>query len=136
FIVAGWSGIGCACHLAGDCTDLDGAIIERRKAIGVTWDLFRYPCIRSDSDMFSFGYAFRPWSGDKVLADGPAIQEYVTRTAREFDVERTVRYGLKAQRADWSSGEGRWTATVLDTGTGQSPTLRARLVIARTRHYD
>ena len=135
-IGAGLSGIGMACHLARECPELDVAIIERRKAIGGTWDLFRYPGIRSDSDMFSFGYAFRPWNGDKVLADGPAIQEYVTRTAREFDVERKVRYGLKAQRADWSSGEGRWTVTVLDTGTGQSRTLRARHVIACTGYYD
>ena len=92
-IGAGLSGIGAAVRLQRDCPGTNFAIIERRDAIGGTWDLFRYPGIRSDSDMYTLGYDFKPWSSDKAIADGPAIREYVNETADEYDVRSHIRFG-------------------------------------------
>src|SRR3954470_21682756 len=100
---AGLSGIGSACHLQSKCPGKTFAILEARDAIGGTWDLFRYPGIRSDSDMYTLGYRFRPWEQAKAIADGPSILEYVRDTARENDVERHIRFHHKVVRADWSS---------------------------------
>ena len=107
---AGLSGIGAACHLARECPDRTYAVLEARDAIGGTWDLFRYPGVRSDSDMFTLGYSFRPWPGDKTLADGASILDYVRATAREHGVEDKVRYAHKAVAADWDGS--RWTVRV------------------------
>ncbi len=90
-IGAGLSGIGMACHLSKDSPNQRFAILERRQAMGGTWDLFRYPGIRSDSDMFSFGYGFRPWNELKVLADGPSIRHYIHETAAAFGVTGHIR---------------------------------------------
>jgi len=109
---AGLSGVGAACHLRRVCPDKSFALLEGRAAIGGTWDLFRYPGIRSDSDMFTFGYAFEPWRGDKALADGPSIRAYVQETARKHGVDTRVRFGHRLTRASWSSAEARWTLEV------------------------
>lgn len=93
-IGAGVSGIGMACHLKRECPGKSFAILERRQSLGGTWDLFRYPGIRSDSDMFTFGYNFRPWTGGKVLADGASIKNYVKETAEENGVDKHIQYGL------------------------------------------
>ena len=103
---AGLSGIGAASHLQHKCPGKSFAILEARNAIGGTWDLFRYPGIRSDSDMFTFGYRFRPWTEPKVLADGPSIRDYVSETARDYDLHRHIHLGRKVVRADWSSSLG------------------------------
>ena len=87
---AGLSGIGAACHLRHKCPNKSLAILEARDAIGGTWDLFRYPGIRSDSDMFTLGYAWKPWTGEKAIADGASILEYVRETARENKVEEKI----------------------------------------------
>ena len=108
---AGLSGIGAACHLRQRCPDRTFTILEARDAIGGTWDLFRYPGVRSDSDMFTLGYSFSPWKEAKAIADGDAIREYVRRTAREFDVDSRVRYRHKVVAAEWSSEDARWTVT-------------------------
>jgi cation diffusion facilitator CzcD-associated flavoprotein CzcO len=92
---AGLSGIGVAYHLQRDCPRKSFVILEARGAIGGTWDLFRYPGIRSDSDMHTFGYRFRPWRGDKALADGPSILNYLNDTAREYGIDRKFRYHQK-----------------------------------------
>ena len=110
---AGLSGIGAAVHLQKDCPDRSFAILEGRAAIGGTWDLFRYPGIRSDSDMFTLGYKFKPWTAAKAIADGPSILSYVRETAAENDVERHIRFDHKASAASWSSAEARWTVTVV-----------------------
>ena len=89
---AGLSGIGAACHLQEECPGKTYAILESRGAIGGTWDLFRYPGIRSDSDMFTLGYAFRPWKDSKAIADGEAIRHYIEDTAREYGVEEKIRF--------------------------------------------
>src|SRR4051812_47770939 len=106
---AGISGIGAACHLTRDGRGQSYLILERRHTIGGTWDLFRYPGIRSDSDMSTFGFNFRPWTASKVLADGPSIREYVEATATEYHVYDNIRFGQFVQHASWSSTTGRWT---------------------------
>ncbi len=133
---AGLSGIGMACHLAIDCPEKRVGILERRKSIGGTWDLFRYPGIRSDSDMFSFGYKFRPWNALKVLADGESIRNYVKDTAREYGVDKKIQYGLKITSADWSSERHRWTLTALEEETGETRTYTCNYLISCTGYYN
>ena len=111
-IGAGLSGIGAACHLVRKRPKTTFAILEARDAIGGTWDLFRYPGIRSDSDMSTFGYAFRPWDDSKAIADGPSILRYLAETARAYGVDRHIRFGLKVLRASWRTADARWALDV------------------------
>ena len=106
---AGLSGIGAAYHLQRDCPHKSYAILEGRDAIGGTWDLFRYPGIRSDSDMYTMGYSFRPWTSPQALADGSSIREYIRATAREAGIDRRIRFNTWVKRASWSSSDARWT---------------------------
>lgn len=106
---AGLSGVGAACRLAQLNPDRTFAVLESRDESGGTWDLFRYPGIRSDSDVFTFSYPFRPWTGSDVLASGESIRDYIRDTAREFDVEDRIHYGQRVIAAGWSSGSARWT---------------------------
>ncbi|HWT51600.1 MAG TPA: NAD(P)/FAD-dependent oxidoreductase [Caulobacter sp.] len=106
---AGLSGIGAAYHLRRHCPGKSYAILEGREAIGGTWDLFRYPGIRSDSDMYTLGYSFKPWRAAKAIADGPSILNYVRETARENDVDRHIRFKHLVKRASWSSQTATWT---------------------------
>src|SRR3954471_19287008 len=108
-IGAGLSGIGAGYHLQANCPGKSYAILEAREASGGTWDLFRYPGIRSDSDMFTLGYSFRPWEEAKAIADGPSILKYVRDTAREHGVEGAIRFRHQARSAAWSSADARWT---------------------------
>jgi monooxygenase len=108
-IGAGLSGIGAACHLVRKRPGTTFAILEARNAIGGTWDLFRYPGIRSDSDMSTFGYAFRPWRDSKAIADGPSILRYLAETAKAYRIDRHIRFGLRAVRASWRSADAGWT---------------------------
>ena len=108
---AGLSGIGAAWHLQHRCPAKSFAIFEGRDAIGGTWDLFRYPGIRSDSDMFTLGYKFKPWRGAKAIADGETIRDYIVETARENGIDRHIHFGHRVLRLDWSSADARWTIT-------------------------
>ncbi|AXS83844.1 MULTISPECIES: NAD(P)/FAD-dependent oxidoreductase [Marinobacter] len=135
-IGAGVSGIGMACHLKRECPGKSFAILERRQSLGGTWDLFRYPGIRSDSDMFTFGYDFRPWTGGKVLADGASIKDYVRETAREHDVERHIRYGLAVKTADWSGMDKCWKLSARNEATGETATFTASFLIGCTGYYN
>ena len=135
-IGAGVSGIGMACHLKQKCPGKSFTILERRQSLGGTWDLFRYPGIRSDSDMFTFGYNFRPWTGGKVLADGASIKNYVSETAKEHDVERHIRYGLSVQTADWSSLDKCWKLTAVNEATGETEAYTASFLIGCTGYYN
>ncbi|MGO1692957.1 MAG: flavin-containing monooxygenase [Marinobacter sp.] len=135
-IGAGVSGIGMACHLKRECPGKSFAILERRQSLGGTWDLFRYPGIRSDSDMFTFGYNFRPWTGGKVLADGASIKNYVHETAKENDVERHIRYSLAVKTADWSSVDKCWKLTAENEGTGKTETYTASFLVGCTGYYN
>lgn len=106
---AGLSGIGAAWHLQERCPGRTYAILEARDAIGGTWDLFRYPGIRSDSDMYTLGYSFKPWTNPKAIADGPSILHYIRETAEENGIDRHIRFGHRVVRAEWSSADARWT---------------------------
>jgi monooxygenase len=113
---AGLSGIGAAWHLQTRCPGKSYAILEGRDAMGGTWDLFRYPGIRSDSDMFTLGYNFKPWLGEKSIADGASIRSYIEETARENGIDQHIRYGHKVVSADWSTADARWTLTLANGG--------------------
>ncbi len=106
---AGLSGIGAGVHLQQNCPGRTYAILESREAIGGTWDLFRYPGIRSDSDMYTLGYSFKPWNDQDSIAAGEKIRNYIRETAREYRVEDHIRFGHKVLAAEWSSEEARWT---------------------------
>jgi len=134
-IGAGVSGIGLACHLARSCPEKSVAILERRSDIGGTWDLFRYPGIRSDSDMYTFGYSFRPWTQTKILADGPAIKGYVRETARDYNVEDNIHYGLDVRRAKWSSEQACWTVYARDESTGGNRRFSCNFLLGATGYY-
>ena len=108
-IGAGLSGIGAGCHLQTRCPGRSYVILEARDRIGGTWDLFRYPGVRADSDMFTLGYSFRPWEGAKAIADGPSILQYIQDTAREYGIDRRIRFGHQVMRASWSTQDARWT---------------------------
>ncbi|WP_248579391.1 NAD(P)/FAD-dependent oxidoreductase [Nocardioides sp. InS609-2] len=110
-IGAGLSGIGAACQLGREHPGRSYTILERRDASGGTWDLFRYPGVRSDSDMFTLGYRFKPWRGDKALADGPSILEYVRETAQEYGVDEHIQYATHVTGASWDTDTGRWAVT-------------------------
>ena len=111
---AGISGIGAAWHLQHRCPERTFAILEGREDLGGTWDLFRYPGVRSDSDMHTLGYEFRPWVADRAIADGPAILEYLRATAVEAGIDRRIRFGHRVLRAEWSTPDARWTVHAVD----------------------
>lgn len=113
---AGLSGVGAAHHIQSAFPHRTYTILEARDAIGGTWDLFRYPGIRSDSDMHTLGYRFRPWTQAKAIADGPSILRYVRDTAAEAGIDRRIRFGHRVVAAAWSSEEGRWTVDVVHDG--------------------
>ncbi|NYE36472.1 cation diffusion facilitator CzcD-associated flavoprotein CzcO [Nocardioides cavernae] len=133
-IGAGLSGIGAAAHLAKDLPGTTYAVLERRETSGGTWDLFRYPGVRSDSDMHTLGYRFRPWRGDTALADGESILRYVRDTAREYGVDRHVRYRHRVTSASWDSPAARWTVTA-EVG-GETRTMTADFLWACSGYYD
>ena len=113
---AGLSGVGAACHLHDDCPGKSYVVLEQRDAVGGTWDLFRYPGIRSDSDMYTLGYAFKPWPHANAIADGPTILNYVRQTAREYGVDQKIRLRHKVVNARWSSPEAKWTVECENPG--------------------
>ncbi|WP_210479239.1 NAD(P)/FAD-dependent oxidoreductase [Naasia sp. SYSU D00948] len=115
---AGISGIGAACHLVTECPDRSYVLLESREDIGGTWDLFRYPGIRSDSDMFTFGYSFEPWQDPKTIADGESIRRYLASTVAKYGVRDSIRFRHRVTRAEWSSERARWTVTATRTDTG------------------
>ena len=106
---AGLSGIGAGYHLQQKCPGKSYVILEGRDCIGGTWDLFRYPGIRSDSDMFTLGYSFKPWTEPKAIADGPRILNYVRETAAENGIDKKIRFNHRVKRASWSTPDARWT---------------------------
>ncbi|WP_298092571.1 NAD(P)/FAD-dependent oxidoreductase [uncultured Sphingomonas sp.] len=133
---AGVSGIGCACYLRRLMPLKRFAILEARGDLGGTWDLFRYPGIRSDSDLFTFGYEFRPWPSDQAIADGPAIQSYLRDTAAEYGVDRAIRYHHRLIRADWDSDAALWCVEVRRTDLNETVTLQCRWLFGATGYYE
>lgn len=135
-IGAGLSGIGAAHHLRTDLPGKTFTILESRDAIGGTWDLFRYPGIRSDSDMYTLGYSFRPWQGEKSIADGESIRDYIVDTAREAGIDSHIRFHHKVTALEWSSENTRWTVTAHRSDTGEIVTVTASFVFSCSGYYD
>ena len=132
---AGLSGIGAAVHLQTRCPGRSVAILESRERLGGTWDLFRYPGVRSDSDMYTLGYAFRPWTDPKAIADGPAILRYVQDTAREHGIDRRIRFGHRVVRAAWDTPTARWTLDIERDGDAGPLQLSCGFLLMCSGYY-
>ena len=135
-IGAGLSGIGAAYRLQTRCQGKRYVILEARTEIGGTWDLFRYPGVRSDSDMFTLGYPFRPWKDAKPIGDGPTILQYVRETAHEFGIERHIRFQNRVQSAAWSSEDARWILEVENGATGTRSCYSCSFLYGCTGYYS
>ncbi len=133
---AGLSGIGAAVHLQRDCPDKSYALLEARDAIGGTWDLFRYPGIRSDSDMYTLGYDFKPWRAAKAIADGPSIRDYIRETAVEHGIAAHIRTQHRLVSADWSAAEGRWMVEVECGPQRQRLQMKPRCLLFCSGYYN
>jgi monooxygenase len=132
---AGLSGIGQGYHLQTRCPDRSYLILESRGAIGGTWDLFRYPGVRSDSDMHTLGFSFHPWTDAKSIADGASIRDYIEDTARTYGIDRRIRFNTRVQAAAWSTADARWTLTV--TGAdGQPTTISCNFLCMCAGYYN
>jgi len=132
---AGLSGIGAAYHLQRELPGKTYAILEGRSAIGGTWDLFRYPGIRSDSDLHTYGYAFKPWTDEKSIADGDAILRYIRETAGENGIDREIRFSHRVRRIDWSGAEARWTVHAERSDTGEEVLLTCSWLFCAGGYY-
>jgi len=134
-IGAGLSGIGAACRFKTAFPDDSFAVIETRDAIGGTWDLFQYPGIRSDSDMLTLGYEFRPWIGDKFLADGPSIKKYVETVAEEYGVTPHIQFGSKVENLSFTATDDLWKVSIKDVKSGKMREVKARFVMSAAGYY-
>jgi monooxygenase len=132
---AGLSGIGAGYHLQADCPDKSFALLEARDRIGGTWDLFRYPGIRSDSDMYTLGYSFRPWQDAKAIADGPSILSYIQQAAKDYDVEEKIRFNHRVVRAEFSTTDARWTVHAERTDTGETVRMSCDFLLMCSGYY-
>jgi monooxygenase len=132
---AGLSGIGAGHYVQSECPWASYAIFEARDAIGGTWDLFRYPGLRSDSDMFTLGYSFRPWDGEKSIADGGSILRYIRETAAVEGIDRHIRFNHRIVRADWSTDDARWYVTAERTDTSERVELTAGFIFSCSGYY-
>src|SRR3954471_53755 len=132
---AGLSGVGAACRLRDQCPGRTFAVLEARGVIGGTWDLFRFPGIRSDSDMWTLSYPFRPWSGSQAIADGSAILEYIQATARENGLGDKIRFNHRVVGAEWSSSDAQWTVTVERADTGETLQMTCNFLYSCTGYY-
>ncbi len=133
---AGLSGIGAARHLQRDCPAKTWAILEARDALGGTWDLFRYPGIRSDSDMHTLGYSFKPWAGRKAIADGPSILDYIRDTADETGIRQHIRFGQRVRSASWSTKDACWTLETEQQPSGAMVQIKARFLYICSGYYS
>ncbi len=133
---AGISGIGAGYHLRTRCPDRSYLILEGRDDIGGTWDLFRYPGVRSDSDMHTLGYSFKPWTNEKAIADGPSIMAYLRDAVDEFDIARQIRFGHMVRNASWDTATARWTVTVERAGTGEQLAFTCNFLFMCSGYYS
>lgn len=133
---AGISGIGAGYHLQANSPNRTYAILERRESLGGTWDLFRYPGIRSDSDMYTLGYSFKPWKEAKAIADGPSILNYLKETAEENGIDKKIRYGHHVKRAAWSSDKACWTVETELTETGETRRYTCNFLFMCSGYYN
>ncbi len=133
---AGISGIGAGYFLQRDCPDRSYVILEGRGQMGGTWDLFRYPGVRSDSDMHTLGYSFKPWTAQKSIADGPSILSYLHETASEFGIDKNIRYNQLVSNASWSSENSQWTVQVKDAASGQASQYTCNFLYMCSGYYS
>ena len=132
---AGLSGISAAYHLQTHLPEKSYAILEAREDLGGTWDLFRYPGLRSDSDMYTLGYSFRPRTSPKAIAEGPSILAYIRDTARTYGIDRHIRYRKRVERARWSSEQDRWEIEARDAASGELVRYSARFLFVCAGYY-
>jgi monooxygenase len=132
---AGLSGIGAGYHLQANCPEKTYAILEARDCIGGTWDLFRYPGVRSDSDMYTLGYSFKPWQEAKAIADGPSILSYVRETARDHGIEQKIRFHHRVLSAEFSTAEGRWRVEAMRTDTQETVRMTCAFLLMCSGYY-
>ncbi|HSD90694.1 MAG TPA: NAD(P)/FAD-dependent oxidoreductase [Kofleriaceae bacterium] len=133
---AGISGIDAAYHLQTQCPTKSYVILEGRDTLGGTWDLFKYPGIRSDSDMLTLGFPFRPWPGERTIADGASILAYLKDTAEHFGIDKKIRYRQRVEHAEWSSKTSRWTIHTIDPHTNQTRRLTCGFLFTCAGYYD
>ncbi len=133
---AGLSGIGAAVHLQKNCPKKSYAILESRDAIGGTWDLYRYPGIRSDSDMHTLGYDFKPWRAEKAIADGPSILEYINETADEHGIRKNIRFDRRLEKAAWSSEDARWVLDAAGTNGDTRERISCNFLLMCSGYYS
>ena len=133
---AGLAGIGSACQLRRTMPELSLAILEARPVSGGTWDLFRYPGIRSDSDMYTYSYGFKPWTDKSAIADGDSILNYIREAADEYDLNQHIRYNHKVVSAHWCSQDKLWTVTVVRSDGEEQLAIRSRFILSCTGYYD
>src|SRR4051794_31419961 len=133
---AGISGIGAGYHLQTLCPELSYTILEGRADLGGTWDLFRYPGVRSDSDMHTLGFSFKPWKADKAIADGPAILDYLHETVSEHHIDRHIRFGQHVTRAEWSTETATWTVDIARTAGGEALQMSCNFLFVCSGYYS
>jgi len=133
-IGAGLSGIGAACHHRRECPNHSFVVLEARERMGGTWDLFRYPGMRSDSDMYTLGYDFKPWTDGKAIAEGADILNYIRETSAEFGIDDHIRYKTKVVTIDWISSEARWHVTTASPD-GETSLIAANFIISAAGYY-
>lgn len=133
---AGLSGIGAGYHMQHSCADMSYTILEARAGMGGTWDLFQYPGIRSDSDMYTLGFPFSPWKNPKAIADGPAILEYIRETARKFGIDQKIQYHHKVIEASWSDDTRKWTLTIAPHEQVKNEKVQCRFLLVCSGYYD
>ncbi|WP_227429002.1 flavin-containing monooxygenase [Psychrobacter sp. I-STPA6b] len=135
-IGAGLSGIGMACYLQRSHLHKRFVLLEKRDDLGGTWDIFNYPGVRSDSDILTLSYVFRPWFNDSTLAKGQDIKQYISDTAKQYDIQRHIRYGCEVQQLAWSSERRLWLVTTKNLKTGEVSQVSAQFVVGATGYYD
>ncbi len=133
---AGLSGIGAAYHLQHECPEKTFAVLESRDTMGGTWDLFKYPGIRSDSDMFTLGFPFSPWENPKAIADGPSILQYIKDTAAKFGIDKKILYNYKVADASWSDDEKMWTLTIAAHQNVSATILKCKFLLMCSGYYN
>jgi cation diffusion facilitator CzcD-associated flavoprotein CzcO len=133
---AGLSGIGAGYHLQTMSPDRSYVILEGRDSLGGTWDLFKYPGIRSDSDMHTLGFSFKPWTEAKSIADGPSILQYLKQTVAQFGIDKHIRYGQLVTQAQWSTDDAQWTVTSTNKATGASNTITCSFLFMCSGYYS
>ena len=133
---AGLSGIGAGYHLQTMCPDRSYVILEGRESLGGTWDLFKYPGVRSDSDMHTLGFSFKPWTEAKSIADGPSILKYLKQTVSQFGIDKHIRYGQLVTKAEWSTDDAQWTVTSTNKASGTTNTFTCSFLFMCSGYYS